>query len=361
VDCEGASPGFFLSLAVLALEAAAGFAFGAVTGFLFGIPRNLQGQGSQNPQPASQPNASSLPLANPSALADSRTSSQTSTIVYQPRPEATYASNTNLEQISDWLTKIIVGVGLINLKNFPSYLKATATYFGSLSSCGQGYVAIPESVSLATLLYFFVCGFFFAYLLTRLALPAAFSRADRAALSSVWEKLETTGGKLETTQAEQQKVLAIVLTGEARELISQSQDSEDMLNNARQRLELAIKYDPSYFVAYTEKGRALKRLAQLKNDPKLLEQALEAVTQARKLNPTNFPAVYNSACYKALLKRPAAEVLEDLRAAIALNPSLKKVAQGDSDLAGIRSSNPQEIQALLSTVFSNRRMSLKKA
>ena len=269
--------------------------------------------------------------------------------MYQPRPEATYASNTNLEQISDWLTKIIVGVGLINLKNFPSYLKATATYFGSLSSCGQGYVAIPDSVSLATLLYFFVCGFFFAYLLTRLALPAAFSRADRAALSSVWEKLETTGGKLETTQAEQQKVLAIVLTGEARELISQSQDSEDMLNNARQRLELAIKYDPSYFVAYTEKGRALKRLAHLKNDPKLLEQALEAVTQARKLKPTNFPAVYNSACDKALLKRPAAEVLEDLRAAIALNPSLKKVAQGDSDLAGIRSSNPQEIQALLST------------
>jgi hypothetical protein len=357
VDCEGASPGFFLSLAVLALEAAAGFAFGAVTGFLFGIPRNLQGQGSQNPQPASQPNASSLPLANPSALADSRTSSQTSTIVYQPRPEATYASNTNLEQISDWLTKIIVGVGLINLKNFPSYLKATATYFGSLSSCGQGYVAIPDSVSLATLLYFFVCGFFFAYLLTRLALPAAFSRADRAALSdfreelrmtqaeqqTTWEKLKTTVEKLETTQA-------IVLTGEARVLINQSQDSKDMLNNALKRLELAIDYDLSYFVAYTEKGRALRRLAKLQGEDKsLLEQALEAVTQARKLKPTNFPAVYNSACYKALLKRPAAEVLEDLTAAIALNPSLKKVAQGDSDLAGIRSSNPQEIQALLST------------
>ena len=340
--------GFFLSLAVLTLEAAAGFAFGALTGFLFGIPRSLQGRGAQG-QPGQGDRSTSdagSKQVNKTTVEDTTASGKEADLT---NAAGGYASNTNLEEISDWLTKIIVGVGLINLKNFPSYLKATATYFGSLSSCGQGCVAIPDSVSLATLLYFFVCGFFFAYLLTRLALPAAFSRADRAALSFVSEKLETTVEKLETTQAEQQKVLAIVLTGEARALINQSKDSEAMLNNALERLDSAIKYNPSYFVAYTEKGRALKRLAQLKNDPKLLEQALEAVTQARNLNPTNFPAVYNSACYKALLKRPAAEVLEDLKAAIALNPSLKKIAQDDPDLAGIRSSNPQEIQALIST------------
>jgi hypothetical protein len=61
----------------LALSAAA-FLAGAIPGFVFGIPHMVQGSASS-----------------------------TSDVHYQ--------SNTNLEQVSDWLTKIIVGVGLVQI------------------------------------------------------------------------------------------------------------------------------------------------------------------------------------------------------------------------------------------------------
>src|SRR6185312_11609392 len=36
--------------------------------------------------------------------------------------------NTNLEQISDWFTKIIVGIGLINLKEIGPHIKSIAHF-----------------------------------------------------------------------------------------------------------------------------------------------------------------------------------------------------------------------------------------
>ena len=167
----------FLLFAVLALEGAAGFAFGALAGFLFGIPRSLRGQ---QPEPKPQPPAQTNPTPNPTAAPGSATPST----ALQPATAssgADYASNTNLEEISDWLTKIIVGFGLINLREIPGKLRGLAAYFSSLWSCGPGCVPIPDSVSLAILIYFSVCGFFLAYLLTRLILPAAFRRAESSA------------------------------------------------------------------------------------------------------------------------------------------------------------------------------------
>jgi len=159
----------------------AGFACGSLTGFLFGIPRSLQSRGAQGPSPQNDPASSQPPgsAASPT-VTESRGEISAST-KEQSRPVAPYTSNTNLEEISDWLTKIIVGLGLINLKSIPGYLKSTAVYFATL--CPAGCVPIQESAVLAILLYFAICGFFLAYLLTRLELPAAFSRADlRAAL-----------------------------------------------------------------------------------------------------------------------------------------------------------------------------------
>ena len=68
---------------------------GGLIGFLFGIPRSLQTSG---------------PVQDHASV-----DAATSTI--ERSSVAGYRSNTNLEQISDWLTKILVGVGLIQ---FPS-------------------------------------------------------------------------------------------------------------------------------------------------------------------------------------------------------------------------------------------------
>jgi len=126
------------------LYAGAFYAVGALAGFLFGIPRSLQ---------------------TTSKGKDSGESTEAE--------QARYATNTNLEEISDWLTKILVGLGLVNLKTVPELLKKTAWYFANF--CGND---VCEAVAMGVMIYFFVCGFFLAYLMARLYLTGAFSRAE---------------------------------------------------------------------------------------------------------------------------------------------------------------------------------------
>ena len=133
------------------LYAAAFFAAGSLIGFLFGIPRSI-----------TFPTGKDDKFNTDGKSADNQ--------------QARYKTNTNLEEISDWLTKIIVGLGLINLKSIPAKLKTAAWFFANF--CGKDYC---EPIAMALIIYFSVCGFFLAYLMTRLFLTGAFTRADQAA------------------------------------------------------------------------------------------------------------------------------------------------------------------------------------
>jgi CheY-like chemotaxis protein len=119
----------------------AGAAVGAVIGFLFGIPRRLQ-------EPAAPPARETPDVA--------------------PQPGLRWAGNTSLEQISDWLTKIIVGVGLTQLLNIPD---ALASLGGVVGPALGGF---PGSAAFGTLefVWFTIGGFFTAYLWTSLRLTA---------------------------------------------------------------------------------------------------------------------------------------------------------------------------------------------
>lgn len=84
--------------------------------------------------------------------------------------------NSNLELISDWLTKILVGVGLTQMSNIPAGLGKLATFIaGGETSSGQ-----DRSFALFVILYFFFGGFVAAYLETRVYLTGAFLRAEGA-------------------------------------------------------------------------------------------------------------------------------------------------------------------------------------
>jgi hypothetical protein len=124
--------------------AAASSSVGMLLGFLFGIPRSLQ-DGAPNP--------------SASAGADNARSK--------------LRVNTNLEQISDWLTKILVGVGLTQLREIGPRMWALA---GSLAVAMGG----NTPVALGVVVNFSIWGFFVGYLLTRLFLATAFSLADDA-------------------------------------------------------------------------------------------------------------------------------------------------------------------------------------
>jgi hypothetical protein len=124
---------------------------GVIVGLLFGIPRALQ-------------------YDRPPENKEERESSPSSGLGYR--------ANTNLEQISDWLTKILVGVGLTQITKIPGKFQALGSYFGpALASPGHG-----EYLALSIIGFFLPCGFLFGYLWTRVLLPRALVQAD---LSSV--------------------------------------------------------------------------------------------------------------------------------------------------------------------------------
>ena len=138
---------------------------GGLLGFLFGIPRTLQQEGKQAVQQNGK--AGNVPK--------------------DQRQEITYAVNTNLEQISDWLTKILVGVGLTQISTFPVALREYGDYVGT----GLGGYPNSRVFSIALLLFFLIDGFLISYLWTRLHFARALRQADdESRLAAVETKLD---------------------------------------------------------------------------------------------------------------------------------------------------------------------------
>jgi CheY-like chemotaxis protein len=142
------------------LWALAVMACGALIGFLFGIPRVLQ---TADPVSAIPETGEKQPTPNIN------------------RPIYRMQVNTNLEQISDWLTKIIVGFGLIELRNVPEHLNKVTLFIAN----GLGSPPQAQVLAIALVLYFFVVGFLGGYLMTRIYLAQAFSRADWGAQNTI--------------------------------------------------------------------------------------------------------------------------------------------------------------------------------
>jgi|GEM_PF-3025604 len=92
--------------------------------------------------------------------------------------------NTNLTDISDWLTKTIVGVGLTQLYGAPHYLWTRAGY---INDTGFKWTDHGQLLVLALFVYFSIGGFWLGYVATRTMVTALLDQID--------------GGELETTQA----------------------------------------------------------------------------------------------------------------------------------------------------------------
>jgi hypothetical protein len=122
-----------------------------------------------------------------------------------------YRANTNLEQISDWLTKILVGVGLTQIREVPPLLAALASYIAP----GLGGGISAPSLAVAILIFFSIAGFLASYLWARLYLGGAFTQADiaAAALETSMNALQTSqtiAARVDTEAANDTRVLSLV-------------------------------------------------------------------------------------------------------------------------------------------------------
>ncbi len=137
---RAAPEGSFRSTVItILLIAAAAAVVGVLIGFLFGIPR--------------------VAVRQPVEGADDSSAGSLQT-------------NTNLEAISDWLTKIIVGVSLVQADEI---VERFDTLLINLARAGY-----PRPVMGGTIIFFVAAGFLSGYLWTRLVLTRYFSLSERA-------------------------------------------------------------------------------------------------------------------------------------------------------------------------------------
>jgi hypothetical protein len=141
------------TLSVALMTAGAAMSVGGLLGFLFGVPHTRD-----NPQSDSD---------SKTKEGESKTKADTSATTYRP--------NTSLEQISDWLTKMLVGVGLVEVKAIPPQLARLAAFI----ALGLGNNDQARVFALSLSAYFGLGGFVFGFLWARLYLPKWFREADK--------------------------------------------------------------------------------------------------------------------------------------------------------------------------------------
>lgn len=109
------------------------------------------------------------------------------------RKDSKYSLNTNLEDISDWLSKMIVGVGLVQLTAVPGYIKRASLYWSS--SVKPGF---PAAYTSTLIIFFCLLGFLVGYLWTRLDLIGDFIRQDprNVNLQEIGSKIEDLGNQV---------------------------------------------------------------------------------------------------------------------------------------------------------------------
>jgi hypothetical protein len=176
-------------VSVGAITGGAAAFIGGFLGFLFGIPRTPD------------PPASGTRTRDGEAAATA------------------YSANTNLEQISDWLTKILVGVGLVQI----GQLATQGEHLTNFLARGLGNVDSSAVFGGAVVTYFGLIGFLYGYLSTRLFLAGALTGADLLtrlrriedqpskdgrALSLVTQQLRGAPGSADESQEDLNKVVA---------------------------------------------------------------------------------------------------------------------------------------------------------
>ena len=198
------------ALSILLLLALAALALGALIGFLFGIPAQSGGNdnggagaGAAQTQPS--PRASDG-VAEPGATASGAAqTAHTASPSVSPFTAATsngsaYRPSNSLEQIAEWLTKLLIGASLVELHG-------VATALGQLGrNVAASLGGSPKTVSVAAqalAVGFVVAGFLAGYLWTRLHYGAIQARVDRSILGLLRhteERVEEANAKAENAQ-----------------------------------------------------------------------------------------------------------------------------------------------------------------
>ncbi|NII29798.1 hypothetical protein HB364_32270 [Pseudoflavitalea sp. X16] len=179
----------------------ASLAAGGFLGFIFGIPSLLQNQ-NVNQEKAT-----------------------------------TFKYNDNLVQISDWLTKIIVGVGLTQLNKIP----AKVGQLGDHLKESFGGEVWGRNASLFITFYFLLFGFLIIYFWTRTDFTTIMKKTDddinevkkenaqiKEEIKDVKEENELVKTEIKQVKAENEQVKDTIITSKSKEEIDKNEHASDV-------------------------------------------------------------------------------------------------------------------------------------
>jgi hypothetical protein len=123
-----------------------------------------------------------MPRTTPTPESDTRSQETAHT-----SKQRLYSINTNWEQISDWLTKIIVGVGLVNARPLAQLLTQSSSTIAAGFTIPQGPLPgqTAYDLSIAMLIGYPTLGFLLGFFSIRLYIARALYVADRTILKPV--------------------------------------------------------------------------------------------------------------------------------------------------------------------------------
>lgn len=296
--------------------------------------------------------------------------------------ESAYNLSTNLVDISDWLTKIIIGLGLIEIKRIPEYLQAVGLYIQQ-STGGDPSIKI---FSVCCLIYFSIFGLYYGYNYMRLLLSAHFKEADDNLLQNqrmLSEKGEELSGKdftpdsldksevkklqeyeqlLKSTKTENDytfedwyyKGIAAYDKGEYNNTIASMRNAIGKDSDAKKAADAYLYIGLAYHkLQLYEKAieATTKIISNYKDYPylylayanigvyyensKKYDKALENYEEAIKLNPTDAQSWYGKAIIYAINKEKE-HLFASLEKAIELNSAFKPTAKTESVFADWR-------------------------
>ncbi|MDZ4693667.1 MAG: hypothetical protein SGI86_00850 [Deltaproteobacteria bacterium] len=323
---------------------------GSVVGFLFGIPRTLASGDRASPPAGSERDAGESHYVS----------------------STTYSDNTNLEQVSDWLTKILVGLGLAHLGTIKSELANLATYLGpavSLPSTSSPIVTV-------VVVFYATTGFLLTYIWTRVYFKRVLRESDDTRLlAHKVEHLEASAERtdllgpaisLGLSALSLEPRLDPYLPEDRPELLRMTDDPvagrhlaemQQYRNDAIARLENIIETAQLDRRANIVLARLYRKNKNIETAVELLQRAITAREKADLADADTGALYYNIACYHSLFaensqlsadktetsqhQHAIAEGVRCIKRALQLCPEDLARAKIDRDLDYIRSRIPE--------------------
>jgi len=213
--------------------------FGACIGFLFALPKRYEKHEGQH----------------------AKTNDDDHTLV----------PNTNLQEVSDWLTKMLIGIGLIQFKDISQYIYKISEKIGfSVQEPGANNYSY-SMYAMALIILFTTCGFMLGYLGTRLRLSPELSIADSKTLGRFKREVRSKFNEID-------------------ERVRRHEDIGDMISVAENYLTMAN--------IYKKIGNELNNKALYKEKDALLERARVIFQDIMHSDENNIPAAIGLSLYR---------------------------------------------------------------